>query len=509
MNWCENPTVAILSGNLGNRLYQYFAAKTLIDRVGAGTVSNAHFPEWNLILPTQDPENFRRVLLIEEIEDFNIEHLAAQINQDRSVYIMNRSHLQSQKLYSEPSVYNAIFPIVAPNIERYDSTYLLINIRTGDILGGHPPHYPLTPIAFYSDIVHSTGLKPVFLGQLGPCRYVDALKSSFPKATFIESRGAISDFDTIRSAANIIPAVSTFSLAAAWLSSARRIFLPLNGFLNPSHMRDIDLVPVGDPRYRFFLFPMNFALPEEEALQHHARMVGKWSEISSDRVAFLQKSSPLLGKATARSLSLAPSGYNERFYVHQHMDVAIDISNGWYESGLHHYMDIGRSIGYSAGPMAAYETPLPNLALNRPAWQSSTSNWSRGCGIQQDAMRAVNGDREKEIGFHTDLDDSPWWLVDCSCAFILREVHIYNRKGPLQLQERATPLRVEVSRDLKRWSLVYETAQGTLFGVGLNRYTPLVCYPVGKTVTRYVRISVPGRKTYLHLAEVEVYGIPV
>jgi len=508
MTWSETPTISIIPANLGNRLYQFFAARTLIERCGVGTVSNADFPEWGLFLPREDPERYRKILWIKETEDFDIDYIAHQIKNEPSTYVINKSPLQKQSLYLSKDYYNALLPIISAGVRVCGENEILINIRSNELLTGHPDWYPLTPVAFYQDIVSSTGLSPVFMGQLPPCRYIANLREAFPDAEFIDSQGVIQDFDTIRLARNIIPATSTFSLAAAWMSNASVIFLPLNGFLNPAHRRDIDLVPIYDQRYKFYSFPMNYALPEDEALKHHEKMAGKWCEISRQRVMAIQRNAPFLGKAPSVN-SFDNSGFNERAYVHEHLDVALDISNGWYDSGLHHYLDIGRSRGYGTGVSAAAQSVYPNLALHRQAWQSSISPWSKGMSSQQDAMLAVNGDRGKADGFHTDFELTPWWIVDCGEHFLLKEMHIYNRKGARALQERASPLLIETSLDKETWATFAQTFEGELFGVEPDEMVPLTLKATTKTVARFVRISISGKISCLHLAEVEVYGIPL
>ena len=450
MTWSEEPTIELISGNLGNRLYQFFAAQTLIDQVGKGTVSNLDLSEWGLRFPKKNVAHYREVIVIDRIAEFDIPLLAERISSEPSLYIKNRSHLQEQLLCRSPEIYRRRFPIIGAVATVCTDEELLINIRTGDILAGKVPHYPLMPIAFYQFVVAETGLKPVFIGQLDDSVYISNLREAFPEAKFIQSRGPINDFDTIRSAKNILPAISTFSLAAAWLSKATNIFLPLNGFLNPAHMREINLLPVNDHRYRFFLFPMNYAVPEEEALRHHLTLHNTWKEISPKRVEALQRDAPLI-RVPPGFHDTVVAGFNEHFYIHKHLDAAIDVSNGWYENGLHHYVDIGRRLGYEPGPLGRYDPQMPNLALNRPAWQSSKSPWSRGRGNHGDAMRAVNGDRAKDLGNHTGTDNQPWWIVDCECQFVLQEIRIFNRKGEIVLQRRADPLLVEASEDMHTW----------------------------------------------------------
>ena len=506
MDWCETPHVDLLRSNLGNRLYQFFAAKTLVSRCGAGTIGNAGFPEWGLASPTPNQDHYRRTILIRTIDDFDIESLAAEIRREPSVYIRNRSHLQRQEFYLPVEHYKTLFPIVATDVRRCGDDEILINIRAGDIARGFAHHYPLMPLQFYADMVRGTGLKPVFIGQLEPGPYIDALRERFPEGEFIASQGPFRDFETIRQARNIVPAISTFSLAAAWLSEAHTIYLPLNGFLNPAHLREIDLLPLHDHRYRFFQFPMNYALPEERALLHHATM-GGWKEISHERAAVLRGSAPFIRKYADKVGSEPGPAFDEVDYVHRYPDVAWDISDGWYQNGHQHYLEFGRAHGYVSGQFITTTSPYPNLARRSVASQSSRSAWSTGKTAADDAAGAINGDRTKDYGFHTEVEHQPWWAVDCGDRFELKEIHVYNRKGERLVQERAAPLAIDVSEDGLNWTRIAETAPGQFFGVGENAMVPLTIRMERPIHARHVRISLLAQNC-LHLAEVEVYGLP-
>src|SRR5215469_2470915 len=69
-----------------------------------------------------------------------------------------------------------------------------------------------------------------------------------------------------------------------------------------------------------------------------------------------------------------------------------------------------------------------NVALNRPATQSSVSIWSRAKAPEGDAAGAVNGRLDGEAGFHTERESSPWWQVDLGEVYGISEVRIFNRK---------------------------------------------------------------------------------
>jgi hypothetical protein len=383
-----------------------------------------------------------------------------------------RHLLQRQELFLHRDVYNEIFPIISEDVPVFGDDHLVVNVRTGDILTGFADFYPLIPIAFYRDLVQQTKLSPVFMGQLDDCLYVTELRKGFPGATFIPSQGPVRDFDTIRLSANIVPAVSTFSIVAAWLSRAKTVFFPLDGFLNPCHRREIDLVPTDDLRYRFFLFPLNYALPEEQALQHHRRLEGTWKEISHAHVRQLKTAAPLLPRGETMPENYDP-GLDERWYIHEHLNAALAVSDGWYEDAKHHYIDIGRHLGYRPSPELGDAPAYPNVALGCRAWQSSVSVWSKGRTIYDDAMNAVNGDRGCDYAFCTDFERNPWWIVDLGRSYELKEIAIYNRKGPRSLQERASPLLLEASLDGQSWQDLYRMPIGAMFGTDDGGLTPL------------------------------------
>jgi hypothetical protein len=293
--------------------------------------------------------------------------------------------------------------------------------------------------------------------------------------------------------------------------------LPLSGFYNPAHHREIDLLPVDDVRYRYFLFPLNFGLPEDQALKHHARMRGAWKEISRNQVALLKSSTPFLRPVREnydsgmprRMASAAQITFDPVWYAHEYLDAAMEISEGWFEDPLHHYLEVGRLRGYQ--PIRPLDRPgridptLENLALNRSATQSSTSMWSRGATPGEDAVMAVNGRPWESDGFHTDHDERPWWEVDLGETCAISAVRIFNRdRQPDHIRARAAPLLVECSDDRVQWVPLFRTEPDQTFG-GFSDGLPLAWSGEQSVQGRYVRISLL-RPDYLHLCEVEVYG---
>ncbi|BAI87903.1 tetratricopeptide repeat protein [Arthrospira platensis NCB002] len=144
------------------------------------------------------------------------------------------------------------------------------------------------------------------------------------------------------------------------------------------------------------------------------------------------------------------------------------------------------------------ETPGENLALNKPAQQSSFSKWSK----PDDPQRAVNGYKTGSYSFCTSLEDNPWWQVDLQEVRAIQQVRIYNRVDNIDYSERAITLNILLSTDSYEWEQVYvndrRLVPGGIYG------KPLIV-SVASQAARYVRIQLNAR-TYLHLDEVEIYG---
>lgn len=235
---------------------QYLVAMRLRQLVGGDlAITGYNMPEWGLVAPMQSPEG--RTLPDLSGNLFDLRQVAAWLKSGKleriglSGFGFRREHFpacgEARSLFVSS---------VAPR-ESLDDDELLINVRAEDILGrGIHPDYGLLPIEFYRTVVQRTGLKPVFQGQIEDGPYMDGLVKAFPEARVLPSQGAVADFQIIRQAKSIVLSLSSFTWIAAWLSQAREIHVPVYGFLNPRQRPDIDLLPVGDERYRFYAFPV-------------------------------------------------------------------------------------------------------------------------------------------------------------------------------------------------------------------------------------------------------------
>ena len=137
---------------------------------------------------------------------------------------------------------------------------------------------------------------------------------------------------------------------------------------------------------------------------------------------------------------------------------------------------------------------LPATPRNRPDAARAP------CTSQQDAAGGCDGVRNGTYGFHTNLQENPWWQVDLGEPMPLDRIVIYNRCDG-KVEDRTGRLKVLLSLDGKTWIELYAHNGSTFFGQTDGK--PLVVPGAGKRA-RFVRVQLPG-KQYLHLDEVEVF----
>ena len=177
-----------------------------------------------------------------------------------------------------------------------------------------------------------------------------------------------------------------------------------------------------------------------------------------------------------------------------------------------------KPIVWTVGALAAMLALLPAAANGQPARTEAQveADWLRqeavrwtgpATGIatpEEDALGGVDGVKNGKWGFHSGIDDNPWWQVDLEDARPISRVLIYNRCDG-GTAERAAHLILMLSADGENWTEAYKH-DGTVF-YGQTDGKPLEV-KLGGTVARYVRIQVPSPQAVIHFDEVEVYGPP-
>ncbi len=338
-------------GGLANRMMQAMLALTLASQVPGCVVSNVDLPEWGLRFPAVPQPGVRRHVLVDE--RFDLAHEVGRLRSGEVGRLEIQVYGQRLEYFLPPAVYRQVFPTSALPGEAeapgYGAGQLVCSVRGGEVLDGRHPGYVLLPVEFYAELVARTGLSPVFLGQLASNAYVDALRARFPDASFVDSRGPMADFAALRRSRNIVPSVSTFAWLAAWLSEADQVFLPVDGMLHPVTGPHANLLPLDDPRYRFFLFPANYAVPVEEYGPVHEALLGQWRLVEPVMLREMFRAVPRLPRRFER---IAPL-FDESFYLATHADVRSAVEAGGYGTGHEHYVAHGFAEKRVAVPIDA------------------------------------------------------------------------------------------------------------------------------------------------------------
>jgi FkbM family methyltransferase len=138
---------------------------------------------------------------------------------------------------------------------------------------------------------------------------------------------------------------------------------------------------------------------------------------------------------------------------------------------------------------------MQNLALNRPATQSSTSKWSTNQGRDVDARVANDGVINGSRWFHTGKEPNPWWQVDLGDTFFIAKVVIYNRPD---LRGRLTNFYIKISHDGKSWLEVAERRD-------VGEFDEITIDLEASSIASFVRIELIGFGC-LHFRECQVFG---
>ena len=136
-----------------------------------------------------------------------------------------------------------------------------------------------------------------------------------------------------------------------------------------------------------------------------------------------------------------------------------------------------------------------NVALNKPVISSSFFNGEKkyqGAGV-------VNGHKNGGCGFHTEREESPWLIIDLQDIVEIDTIRVFNREG--EFFTRALSLKIELSCDLRSWSLVYDNWSGlrAFLAQDLSDREKAVAYAVAlehsKAVSLFNRMVTEGRPT--------------
>ena len=154
-----------------------------------------------------------------------------------------------------------------------------------------------------------------------------------------------------------------------------------------------------------------------------------------------------------------------------------------------------------ADPPQRARDPMLNLALRKPALQSSISALhSIGRTTAEDAKGGNNGQVSSGYGFHTAAERDPWWQVDLKDSFHVHRVVIFNRA---EQAERLKHFSVLGSNDGSEWKVLFRKTDDRVFGRDGEPYTAEIA---DQPLVRFVRVRLDGQAP-LHFRECQVFGV--
>lgn len=323
-------------GNLANQMIQYLVADRIQSLVPGSAIHGFNLPSWNLV----DTMPFLTPLPSETHagQFIPIENVAARLRSRDLASVVLAGYFQRHTYFPPLARCREIFRDNLHGVVGFGDDVLVINIRAGEILSGEHHHYTLVPVDYYREIISTTGLKPVFMGQVDPGPYRTYLQAHFPDATFVNSRGPFEDFQIIRRSANIVLSVSTFSWLAAWLSNARKVFMPLTGFYNPFQNPEVDFLPLDDSRYVFHLFPINYAVPVEALDEAHALVSDRRSYVTASMLRTMLEQCPRFGAPTVTDYDPC---FDSELYLETYDDVREAMERGEFKRAFEHFFHHG------------------------------------------------------------------------------------------------------------------------------------------------------------------------
>lgn len=380
-------------GGFASRMIQYMVALKFITLVPGCRISNVMLPEWGISHPPVDSPG--PVEAAAQLHQIDLAGLAERARAGAIRRVVYASYGLRMENFVSAEAYRNMFrsPVVTPF--RFDERHLVCPLGSEETVEDSGVLHPLTPAEFYNDIVVETGLAPVFIGQAVPKPYIDRLRTQLPQAQFVASGNVMVDFEMIRRAKNIVVGVNRFAWLAAWLSHADRIFMAVSGLFNPMQYRFVDLLPFGDTRYLFHLFPINYAVPLEHLAAAHQRIAPFWRPMSHDVLRRRLREAGRFDPSNDEILN----NFDPEFYLATNPDVVRLIGEGNTEGARAHYLLFGvreQRLPFALAP-AWYAARYPMAAFE--VAQGDYTNFAH----HYIAVGRARGCRPLPEG------DEPWW----------------------------------------------------------------------------------------------------
>ncbi|WP_175282570.1 discoidin domain-containing protein [Gluconobacter morbifer] len=470
------------------------SASYFIDIFPESRLANVYLPEWGIEYKDLDSKELEKLNILEIDDSFeNANEVIEKIKEINPDIVYFTDFLQKIFLFGDPKFWSQKFVNKEETDIVFSEKEIVINIRSKELLRGLW-QYPILPIEFIKKIVRETKLEPVFVGQIEDNAYCDELKENFPYARYINHVSPLFDFEVLRRSKNSLVAISTFSFLANWLSDSSKIILPVYGFYSfaASH-GEIDLLPIGDERFVFYLLPFIGGISE-------AKMRSISEEIS---IKSFNVSEEDLKAVKSRFLSFKENEddtyVNPTWYLSRYLDASMDIARGFYRDAKDHFLR--RGIWEGKIPDHPKNEDKKIVSLNKIAIISSTSEYDIKYEEEGFAKNSVDSSAVERYSFHTSREIFPWLEIDLEKVCKICRIDIYNRDCNDLVRDRCIPLYVYGSEKKISWNLVHVEEKS--FGGSYNDHLTIYLYP--NIFARFVKITTPNDDC-LHLKKVHVYG---
>ncbi len=153
-----------------------------------------------------------------------------------------------------------------------------------------------------------------------------------------------------------------------------------------------------------------------------------------------------------------------------------------------------------AGVFNELEEERVDLALWKPALQSSTGRWSRSADPATEAQGANAGAVTGGAGAHTEWEQNPWWQVDLLGEREIKEIKLFNC---MILRERLRLFSILLATAPGEWHEVFRKLDDEDFG-GVDG-NPFRIKLTPGSHGRYLRLRL-DTEDHLALDQVKVYG---
>lgn len=363
------------AGNLGTRMIQAMTALNLAAQVPGARLSNISLPEWGLIsAPIPHGTGISEATRENETR-LDVTGIAERLRSGALARYEIQGDVRHYDNFIDRTIYDRLFQPGRMDVEVLSGEWLAISIRSMSVLEAPDPDYTLLPVAFYKQILGSTGLKPAFIGRIANDSYGKLIRQEFPNARYVASHGVLHDFELLRRASNIVVSVSVLSWLSSWLSEAQLIVLPLTGVLNPCQAPLVDLLPLDDPRYQFHLFPVNYAVAPERVEPVHRALSGLWRQVTPAMIKEIRARRPRFGS----DLESIKAHFDSDYYLTHYPEVAAAIETGKFQTALDHWLTIG--IRQQRSPFALDRTwygltyPLAALEVGQGDFTDFHHHW--------------------------------------------------------------------------------------------------------------------------------------